>query len=29
VFEDALYGRDPRYEAWNDVVAVPAPKAAA
>jgi branched-chain amino acid aminotransferase len=29
VFEDALYGRDSRYEAWNDVVAVPAPKAAA
>jgi branched-chain amino acid aminotransferase len=29
VFEDALYGRDPRYAAWNDVVAVPAPKAAA
>jgi branched-chain amino acid aminotransferase len=29
VFEDALYGRDPRYRAWNDVVAVPAPRAAA
>jgi branched-chain amino acid aminotransferase len=29
VFEDALYGRDPRYAAWNDVVPVPAPKATA
>jgi branched-chain amino acid aminotransferase len=29
VFEDALYGRDPRYSAWNDVVAVPSPKAPA
>jgi branched-chain amino acid aminotransferase len=29
VFEDALYGRDPRYSAWNDVVAVASPKAAA
>jgi branched-chain amino acid aminotransferase len=29
VFEDALYGRDPRYTAWNDVVAVESPKAAA
>lgn len=29
VFEDALYGRDPRYEAWNDVVPVASPKAAA
>jgi branched-chain amino acid aminotransferase len=29
VFEDALYGRDPRYVAWNDVVSVPTPKAAA
>jgi branched-chain amino acid aminotransferase len=29
VFEDALYGRDPRYQAWNDVVAVASPKAAA
>jgi branched-chain amino acid aminotransferase len=29
VFEDALYGRDPRYAAWNDVVSVPVPKAAA
>jgi branched-chain amino acid aminotransferase len=29
VFLDALHGRDPRYEAWNDVVAVASPKAAA
>jgi branched-chain amino acid aminotransferase len=29
VFEDALYGRDPRYTAWNDVVAVSTPQAAA
>lgn len=29
VFEDALYGRDPRYTAWNDVVQVESPKAAA
>jgi branched-chain amino acid aminotransferase len=29
VFEDALYGRDPRYAAWNDVVSLPAPKATA
>jgi branched-chain amino acid aminotransferase len=29
VFEDALYGRDPRYAAWNDVVPVASPKAAA
>lgn len=29
VFEDALYGRDPRYQAWNDVVPVSSPKAAA
>ena len=29
VFEDALYGRDPRYAAWNDVVSVATPKAAA
>jgi branched-chain amino acid aminotransferase len=29
VFEDALYGRDPRYTAWNDVVSVATPKAAA
>ena len=29
VFEDALYGRDPRYEAWNDVVSVATPRAAA
>ena len=29
VFEDALYGRDPRYTAWNDVVTVAAPKATA
>ena len=29
VFEDALYGRDPRYTAWNDVVAVDTPKATA
>ena len=29
VFEDALYGRDPRYEQWNDVVAVETPKATA
>jgi branched-chain amino acid aminotransferase len=29
VFEDALYGRDPRYAAWNDVVPVVSPKAAA
>jgi branched-chain amino acid aminotransferase len=29
VFEDALYGRDPRYAAWNDVVSASAPKAAA
>jgi branched-chain amino acid aminotransferase len=29
VFEDALYGRDARYEAWNDVVSVETPKAAA
>jgi len=29
VFEDALYGRDPRYTAWNDVVPVASPKAAA
>jgi branched-chain amino acid aminotransferase len=29
VFEDALYGRDPRYHAWNDLVPVATPKAAA
>ncbi len=29
VFEDALYGRDARYTAWNDLVPVAAPKAAA
>jgi branched-chain amino acid aminotransferase len=29
VFEDALYGRDPRYTAWNDVVSVETPKATA
>ncbi len=29
VFEDALYGRDPRYAAWNDVVPIASPKAAA
>jgi len=29
VFEDALYGRDPRYAAWNDVVTVDTPKATA
>ncbi|MGB2711714.1 MAG: branched-chain amino acid transaminase [Conexibacter sp.] len=29
VFEDALYGRDPRYHAWNDVVSVATPQAAA
>ena len=29
VFEDALYGRDPRYAAWNDVVPVPTREAAA
>jgi branched-chain amino acid aminotransferase len=29
VFLDALHGRDPRYTAWNDVVAVETPKAAA
>ncbi len=29
VFEDALYGRDARYQAWNDVVPVASPKAAA
>jgi len=29
IFEDALYGRDPRYHAWNDVVPVASPKAAA
>ena len=29
VFEDALYGRDPRYHAWNDIVSVAASKAAA
>lgn len=29
VFEDALYGRDPRYAAWNDLVPVATPKAAA
>jgi branched-chain amino acid aminotransferase len=29
VFEDALYGRDPRYHAWNDVVQAPVPKPAA
>jgi len=29
VFEDALYGRDARYQAWNDVVSVASPKAAA
>ena len=29
VFEDALNGRDPRYEAWNDVVVVSTPQAAA
>jgi branched-chain amino acid aminotransferase len=29
VFEDALYGRDPRYAAWNDVVPVAAREAAA
>jgi branched-chain amino acid aminotransferase len=29
VFLDALHGRDPRYEAWNDLVAVETPKAAA
>jgi branched-chain amino acid aminotransferase len=29
VFEDALYGRDPRYVAWNDVVPLASPKATA
>ncbi len=29
VFEDALYGRDPRYRDWLDVVQVPAPPQAA
>jgi branched-chain amino acid aminotransferase len=29
VFEDALYGRDPRYQAWGDIVPVASPKAAA
>jgi branched-chain amino acid aminotransferase len=29
VFLDALHGRDPRYAAWNDVVSVETPKAAA
>ncbi len=29
VFLDALHGREPRYHAWNDVVAVESPKAAA
>lgn len=29
VFEDALYGRDPRYHAWNDLVPAASPKAAA
>jgi branched-chain amino acid aminotransferase len=29
VFEDALYGRDPRYAAWIDPVPVAAPEAAA
>jgi branched-chain amino acid aminotransferase len=29
VFEDALYGRDPRYAAWNDVVTAASPQAAA
>lgn len=29
VFEDALYGRDLRYQAWNDVVPVASPRAAA
>jgi branched-chain amino acid aminotransferase len=29
VFLDALHGRDPRYAAWNDVVSVESPKAAA
>lgn len=29
IFLDALHGRDPRYAAWNDVVAVESPKAAA
>jgi branched-chain amino acid aminotransferase len=28
VFDDALHGRDPRYTAWNDVVAVATPKVA-
>jgi branched-chain amino acid aminotransferase len=28
VVEDALHGRDPRYTAWNDVVAVATPKVA-
>ena len=29
VFDDALHGRDPRYRAWNDLVPVASPKAAA
>ena len=29
VFEDALYGRDSRYHAWNDLVPAASPKAAA
>jgi branched-chain amino acid aminotransferase len=29
IFDDALHARDPRYHAWNDVVAVSTPKAAA
>jgi branched-chain amino acid aminotransferase len=29
VFDDALHGRDPRYQAWNDVVAAASPQAAA
>lgn len=29
VFLDALHGRDPRYSAWNDVVSVATPQAAA
>jgi branched-chain amino acid aminotransferase len=29
VFLDALHGREPRYSAWNDVVSVESPKAAA
>jgi branched-chain amino acid aminotransferase len=28
VFEDALHGRDPRYEEWLDVVEVPSGQAA-